>query len=134
MSLGERAAAEQRLTQARRILEPSPDPDPRLLAACLSNLGSLYRREGKLDEAEPLLGSAVEIQLESAGPRDPDTAGYLHNLNNPAVVMRQAWWGEAAREPGLVTRHAAARPCGPAIRRCPLRGRPSGSACDCEWR
>ncbi|MCX7630558.1 MAG: tetratricopeptide repeat protein [Geminicoccaceae bacterium] len=68
-------AFERVLELAERALGPD---DPRL-AVDLNNLGEVYRRLGRLDEAAQLLQRAIRLD-EAAGGRSPALAVSLNNL------------------------------------------------------
>ena len=46
----------------------------------MNGLGEVYRRQGRLDEAEPLLLRALELKEQALGPDHPDLAPTLTNL------------------------------------------------------
>jgi tetratricopeptide (TPR) repeat protein len=55
----------------------SDHPD---VATSLNNLASLYKSQGKYDEAEPLHRRALAIREKSLGSDHPDVAASLNNL------------------------------------------------------
>jgi tetratricopeptide (TPR) repeat protein len=62
------------------MLSRSLGPEHLNVADGLSNLGSLYRREGKFEEAKPLYQWALSIWEKSLGPEHPSLATGLHGL------------------------------------------------------
>ena len=64
---GSRVAARHRLDA--KVLRPE---HPRL-ATALNNLASLYKRQGKYEQAEPLYQRALAIREQQLGPEHPTT-------------------------------------------------------------
>jgi tetratricopeptide (TPR) repeat protein len=46
----------------------------------LNNLASLYRYQGKIEQAEPLFRRSLAIAEKTLGPEHPDVAAKLSNL------------------------------------------------------
>ena len=64
------------LAARRRLLGPR-HPDT---LVSLSNLGTLLRSLGRLEEAAPLQEAALQLARETLGRRHSDTLAYLSNL------------------------------------------------------
>ena len=81
---GDESEAEAQFTSALQAAEGSGDEgsgerDGRL-GITLSSLGALYQRQGRLEEAEPLLTRALPLMKSSLGPDHPAVATGLNNL------------------------------------------------------
>ncbi len=63
--------------QLRRELLGDRHPD---VAGSLNNLATLYRNQGRYEEAEPLYREALQLCRELLGDRHPYVAGSLNNL------------------------------------------------------
>lgn len=72
-NLGEYAVAEYNFDQAQEILQDSPRPDPRLLAAALNNLAVLHDHLGHYRQSQLYFQDALDVLIEALGPDDPDT-------------------------------------------------------------
>ncbi len=67
-------------TKAALSLAEAFGPDDPRLAGTLSNLGGLYRAQGRYAEAEPLHKRALTIVEKVLGPEHPHVATGLNNL------------------------------------------------------
>ena len=77
------------LAARRRLLGPR-HPDT---LVSLSNLGTLLRSLGRLEEAAPLQEAALQLARETLGRRHSDTLAYLSNLG--LLRLAQGRLGEA---------------------------------------
>lgn len=66
---------------------------PKRLLASINNLATLYFKQGKYAEAEPLYQRALAIQEQRLGTEHPDTATCLNNL--AAFYHEQGKYAEA---------------------------------------
>lgn len=85
--LGAALAAQERFEQARRVLDDAlafdrgrHGPEAAETARSLSQLGNLYLRWGRPDDALPLLQNAAAIDQARLGPTHPFIADDLHDL------------------------------------------------------
>jgi len=62
-------------------------------ATNLNNLGELYRRLGKCEQAEPLHLRALSIREQHLGASHPDTTSSLHGLAQ--LYQQQGKYGQA---------------------------------------
>lgn len=91
---GVQALGEDRYNDAEESFKNAIDAakededDPRLPAA-LNNLGVLYQRQGRYDEAEPLHRRALELREKILGTEHPDVAQSSNNLATVHVAQRQ---------------------------------------------
>ncbi|MGH7187049.1 MAG: tetratricopeptide repeat protein, partial [Pseudomonadota bacterium] len=76
---GDLAAAETAFNAAIAEAEKSGPTDPRL-AESLFQLAIVFRDQGKLAEAIPLLQRALDIREKTQGPEHPDLGPILSNL------------------------------------------------------
>ncbi len=67
------------LQRALAIREKALGPEHPRVATGLNNLASLYRDQGRYDEAEPLHQRALAIFEKALGPDHPDVATTLEN-------------------------------------------------------
>ena len=63
-----------------RALAKANELGPKERGIALNGLGELYRRQGRLDDAERTLLRAVEVKEQGLGPNHPDVATSLANL------------------------------------------------------
>jgi tetratricopeptide (TPR) repeat protein len=77
--LGRPAEAEKLLLRAVQETDQLEEFDPRR-ATCLNNLASVYRVEGKFDQAEPLYVETLAILERAMGPEHLAVATALNNL------------------------------------------------------
>ena len=73
------------MRRALKLLENSPSADPRRVADALSSLATIYFRQDKAREAEPLLRRALTLRREHA-VSEPELAQTLSDL---AKVLRR---------------------------------------------
>jgi serine/threonine-protein kinase len=78
--IGEYAASEQLLERAVVLLEGAEEPDRRLLANALNNLGLAYWRQDREREAVEVIERALAIVTEIEGRRSGSAVTSLHNL------------------------------------------------------
>ena len=94
MSSGVKAVAEERFADAEKSFKSAIElvkdekDDPRLPAA-INNLGALYQRQGRYDEAAPLHRQALELREKILGQEHPDVAQSLNNLATVYVEQRR---------------------------------------------
>ena len=67
------------------IYEKALGPDHPLLSETISDLGALFRKQDRFDEAEPLSRRALAIQEKALGPDHPMVAECLDNLGAGGV-------------------------------------------------
>src|SRR5437773_1037003 len=77
---GQLAEAEKMWLAARKEAETSFGPDDIRLAATLTNLAELYRRQGKYPQAGWLLRRALGITKKAKGSHHPQVASIVNNL------------------------------------------------------
>ena len=70
--------AEEALKLARKIYED--EPDHQNVERCMRNLGVIYTKLGRYQEAEPLLRRVLAIDEEVLEPNNPELARSLRNL------------------------------------------------------
>ena len=63
-----------------RALAKANDLGPKEQGIALNGLGELYRRQGRLGDAERTLLRALEVKEQGLGPNHPDVATSLANL------------------------------------------------------
>src|SRR4030095_3945441 len=80
VSVGKNAEAIASMEEAVGIWRRVLGNEPPYVGARLSTLGTLYRNDGQLDKAEPLLRESVEILRTSVKDDDPNWGGRLYNL------------------------------------------------------
>ena len=71
---------------------PAGHPD---IAQGLNHLATLYWRQGRLTEAEPLYNRALEMRQKALPAEHPDIAESLNTL--AGLYLRQGWFTEAER-------------------------------------
>ena len=110
MEAGHRAVAEHRDTAAETAwraaladAERLGADDPHVFAP-LDQLGALYARTGRLEEAAPVLQRALALRQQILGADDPDVAASLEAY---ATVLRKL--GRTAEAEPLETRARAIR-------------------------
>ena len=88
---GSSAEAEKQFLAAIKEAEAFALKDPRL-PATLVHLASLYHREGRLEEAEPLYRRVLAVRDQTLAPDDPEIARTLNSLG--VVYEAQGRYGE----------------------------------------
>jgi tetratricopeptide (TPR) repeat protein len=86
--------AEATLRQALAALQRYHSPDSHATLDCLSSLAFLLRQQGRLDEADPIMSSALEGSRRVLGPSHPKTI--LVQNNYAALFMNRAAVAQAA--------------------------------------
>jgi tetratricopeptide (TPR) repeat protein len=86
-------AAEKTLVLALANAQSVPEPDETVVAACVNNLGDVYRLLGRFEEAEPLLRQALATRVALCGENDPSTARSHHDLG--VLLLDTGAWSEA---------------------------------------
>ena len=89
---GKYAEAEKQFLAALREAEKFGSADRRL-ARSLTSLATLYRTQGKYNDAEPLYQRALEIDEKVLGTEDTQVAADLNNLG--VLYHAQAKYSEA---------------------------------------
>jgi len=79
---GQESDSETHRGRDQEIREKTLGPDHPDLAAALNGLGSIYTRQGKYEEAEPLYKRALEIQERALAPDHLSLAYSLHGLGS----------------------------------------------------
>ncbi len=79
-SLGRYPEAEKHLTAALILRRSLPEEDPADVSATLESLSTVYRLEGKLDQAEALAREDVELSRRTRPPTDGFVAAAINNL------------------------------------------------------
>ena len=95
-ALGLSDQTEPMYLRALAICEKDPDQDKSAMAIILTNLASLYAKQGSLEQAEQLCQRALEIWNDMSGlllPKPADSASTLEVL---AAVYRQTGRDEKA--------------------------------------
>lgn len=77
LDLGDYLGAQGKYTQALDISQQTGDRN--IETSCFSGLGTVYVKQGRYEEAEPLLKRALEIREKALGPEHPDTTTVLEN-------------------------------------------------------
>jgi len=80
-SRGDYAGA-AKVLEATRAKADAKGPLARNSAGMMNQLGVLYRKLARYDEAEPLLKRALEIRMSTNGPDHPETATVQNNLGD----------------------------------------------------
>lgn len=88
--------AEATLRQALTALQRYHSPDSHTTLECLSSLAFLLRQQGRLDEADPIMSSALEGSRRVLGPSHPRTI--LVQNNYAALFMNRAAVAQAASD------------------------------------
>lgn len=86
--------AENTLRQALSSLQQHHSADNHVTLDCLSSLAFLLRQQGRLDEADPIMSSALEGSRRVFGPSHPKTI--LVQNNYSALLMNRAAIAQAA--------------------------------------
>ena len=86
--------AEALYLRAIELDENARGTDPEGLATTLNNLALVYRKQGRLEEAERLHTRSLNLLQDTLGPNDARVAMSLHNL---AAVYREQGRIEEAR-------------------------------------
>ncbi len=85
--------AEPLLLEALRLWKRQEEPDHAHIISSLTNLGNLFRNQGRYEEAEPLYQQALFVHERFVG-QEYDSLAYL--LQGLAILYRlQGKWGEA---------------------------------------
>lgn len=84
LEAGKLAEAAREFERVLALAERTLGPDDPRLAVDLNNLGEVYRRQGRLEQAAELLRRAIRLD-EAAGGRSPALATSLNNLG---LVLR----------------------------------------------
>ena len=77
---GDHAEAERILLSGLAIAQNASDPDQATVAACLNDLGGIYRLQAQYAKSESLLQRALEMRIKLYGPQDKSTARSFHDL------------------------------------------------------
>ncbi|MGE5646564.1 MAG: tetratricopeptide repeat protein [Acidobacteriota bacterium] len=103
--------AERMLDRALATLRRG-EPDAEALASVQDDLAAVYVHQGRLEEARPLLESALDLCLKSLGPEHPRTATALNNMAAWAFVSgrREEAAGYARRALAILEPQAAQHP------------------------
>jgi tetratricopeptide (TPR) repeat protein len=94
-SLGDLTDAERSWTLALEEARKIGPEDPRVVRSLL-DLATLYDRQTKYPEAEPLIQQALEITEREVGRENPRVAVILNNLGAVYYAQRRHWDAEAA--------------------------------------
>src|SRR5262249_37292621 len=106
---GRYAEAERVWQAALKEAEAFGPEDPRV-AASLSNLGELHRRQGKTTDAEGEFRRALALVEKPRGPDDPQVARVLNNLGALLATQGKLADAEALFRRALTIREKAAEP------------------------
>ena len=91
-SQGHYEEAESQYLNAEKQAE-SGGPNDARLAKILNNLGVLYQREAKYDEAEQALRRALDNLAEAGGPPTPRTRHHTQQSGVPLHVSKSIFGG-----------------------------------------
>ncbi len=92
--LGEYEQAARQLERARQLHQKLKEDDPAALES-MRALGWLYAKQGRYQQAEPLLDKAVKISGRALGVEHPATLAYMQTL--ALLYQNQARYEEAER-------------------------------------